>query len=990
MDSVVSVIVTCYNHEAYIEECLRSIFQQTHQAIQLIVIDDGSKDKSPELIQQLLTESPFSTTVFISQENAGVCVARNRGLDQADGEYVLFIDSDDFLELDYIEKLLQVAVTEAGEIVYGNLWDFQKETYHVKSRSFDLIAFLQANYINNSSLVKRSVIGDVRFDLAYNRKFLEDYDFLMTLILDKKAKAVYAPEANLNYRILPESISRKEGHTTRKVFNDVYFSILEKHAKKHPEVIFQAIENNTILVENRLADLEAHLGQVTEYVKELKSGNERLSQDNEQLFQDKEALYHSKSYRLGNLIIRPAKLAGRVLKNPRLVKPAAKKVGKKIQRLWYRKPNAKGLILRPYRQWQQRLNNYENPKRQLIYVIYESQPKLQTYKLIFLEGLAAYCEDILIVVNGTLAKDDVQSLEQFGEVLHRENEGYDTAGFRSGILYLGKEKLATKDELLLVNDTNVGPIGDLGQTFQKMALRHLDFWGISYGEEQEDFTGYNKYHYIPLHLQSYFLVLEKSLFSNQAFWDYWQNLGDTNSREKAIGKHETVFTRHFSDLGYQSGALLDHNADSAMYIHPLTMLQKGIPLIKFSAFTNESNDTFLWQGLKRQTEVPALLEYLEQKTDYPMSVIHEIQEQVRQKAFPSQILIVDGVENQIPQCTRYRVLNKAEQLRSLGYQVKVVNHSQLRLEDGQIAFLIVIYRCGDSPILQELVRVAKHFNRTVLYDIDDLVIDTKYTDQLAYTQQLSPGEKANYDGGVHSYGRMLRLCDGVITTTKALAEELSNYQTTVLLNRNLASEELVLLSEQANLPKATSQKVKIGYFSGSITHNENFQLIKPALKLLLERYPHVELHLVGYLDLPEDLAPFKKQIVTHDYVAWNELPGLIREVDINLAPLTQTIFNEAKSEIKWIEAALVGVPTVASKIGSFSEMIQDGLTGLLATDTQWEAALESLILDQEKRQTLAENALNYVKEHCETQQHEDAFTDYVAQIYGKQETEQDA
>lgn len=983
MNSVVSVIVTCYNHETYIEECLHSIFYQTHQAIQLVVVDDGSKDNSPELIRELLKKSPFSEPVFIQQENAGVCVARNNGLERAVGEYILFIDSDDFLDPDYIEKLLQVAKKEAADIVYGNLWDFQKNEYHVKSRPFDVVAFLQANYINNSSLVKRSVIGDTRFDLAYNRKFLEDYDFLMTLILDKKAKAVYAPEAKLNYRILPQSISRKDGHTSREVFNEVYFSILEKHAAHHPELIFQAIENNTLLVEDRLANLETHLAQVTEYVKQVKSENERL-------FQEKEALFHSKSYRLGNHIINPLKQGGRLLKNPRLGKPAAKKVGKKIRRIWYRKPSIKGTLLRPYRQWQRRKNNYQNPKRQLIYVIYGAQPRLQTYKLLFLEGLAAYCDDVLIVVNGSLAKADIQSLEKFGEVLQRENEGYDTAAFRSGILSLGKEKLAGKDELLLVNDTNVGPIGDLGQTLQTMALRQLDFWGISYGEDQEDFTGYNKYHYIPLHLQSYFLVLEKSLFSSQHFWDYWQNLGDTNSREKAIGKHETVFTRYFSDLGYRSGALLAHNADSAMYIHPLTMLKKGVPLIKFSAFANENNDSFLWQGLKRQTEVPALMEYLAQNTSYPMSVIHEIQHEIRRQSKPQQILIIDGVENQIPQCTRYRVLNKAEQLRSLGYQVKVVNNSQLRLEDARKAFLIVVYRCGDSPLLQELVRVAKHFKRTVLYDIDDLVIDTKYTDQLAYTQELDSVEKANYDAGVHSYGRMLSLCDGVITTTKALAEELSAYKTPVLLNRNLASEELVVISEQVLTSKATEEKVKIGYFSGSITHNENFELIKPALKKLLERYSYVELHLVGYLDLPEDLAPFKEQIVTHDYVNWDELPELIREVDINLAPLTKTIFNEAKSEIKWMEAALVQVPTVASKLGSFSEMIQDGVTGVLATEEGWEQALESLILDQEKRRLLAENAWNYVIGHCQTNHHEDEFTDYVAQIQAEQETEQDA
>ncbi len=82
----------------------------------------------------------------------------------------------------------------------------------------------------------------------------------------------------------------------------------------------------------------------------------------------------------------------------------------------------------------------------------------------------------------------------------------------------------------------------------------------------------------------------------------------------------------------------------------------------------------------------------------------------------------------------------------------------------------------------------------------------------------------------------------------------------------------------------------------------------------------------------KDMKPFENQIVTHDC-------GLgqitcIDEVDINLAPLVDSIFNRAKSEIKWIEAALV-IPAVASKLGAFSDMVIDGETGLLATDDQW-------------------------------------------------------
>ena len=75
-------------------------------------------------------------------------------------------------------------------------------------------------------------------------------------------------------------------------------------------------------------------------------------------------------------------------------------------------------------------------------------------------------------------------------------------------------------------------MSDLAAVFQTMAGRNLDFWGISYGETQEDITGFNRYGYIPNHLQSYFLVIEPLLLQSEEFYDYWEVLTDTDSRKK--------------------------------------------------------------------------------------------------------------------------------------------------------------------------------------------------------------------------------------------------------------------------------------------------------------------------------------------------------------------------------------------------------------------------------------------------------------------------
>ncbi|GCF93926.1 glycosyl transferase [Enterococcus florum] len=990
MMDLITVIVTCYNHELYIEECLYSIFKQTYSEIQLIVINDGSTDLSNERIKRTIQESPFKNTTYISQDNQGVCVSRNLGIENAQGKYLLFVDADNFLDDSHIEKLHKVAEEEHADIIYTDLYDPDKQEFFLHSRDYDFQSLIEHNYIDNCALLRTSVINDVRYDITLNRKFLEDYDFILTLIIDQQAKPYYARGLKLNYRVLSNSVSRKDNHTSREYFYEVYLYILKKHVLKIKDAVFHAVDSHLMSLENRLSDLTNHLNEVTSYVKdtekqfcellaekdEFKAQNHQQSEIIRDLIQDKELLVNSTSYRLGNSIVKPFKYLLKILKNPRLVKKAIKRIYQYGSRQIKKMPNPKTYGLRILRNMQRK--NNQNPKRLLIYVIYENQNHLQEYKLLFLESLAMISDEILIIVNGELSVHDTSTLEKYGKVIFRENEGYDTAAFRHGILTIGKENLKQYDELLLVNDTNVGPMSDLKKIFEKMSKKQVDFWGISYGEEQPDITTYNPYQYIPIHLQTYFLVVRKNLLSYSGFYDYWLNLTDTNSRMKAVGRHETVFTKYFSDLGFAHDAVVENNQDSAMYIHPLKMLQAGVPLVKYSAFSNYDDDRFLWQGLQRNSEIPALVEYIKANSLYPMSIIEKILEEMKAKSLRQDILIIDGVENQIPQCTRYRALNKAEQLRSFGYNVRVINSSAFRLSDAEFAHLVIIYRCGYSDQLAELCRLAKQFKKTVLYDIDDLVIDTKYTDLLEYTQKLSKSEKANYDANVMGYGRMLKLCDGVITSTTKLKEELGNYQDLVLLNRNIVSQELISISRK-HMKDYTqkSEKIKIGYFSGSITHNENFELVKPDLIKLMAEYPQIELHLVGHLLLPKDLMTFKSQIVTHDYVEWHELPALISEVDINIAPLTKSIFNEAKSEIKWLEATLVKVPTIASNIGAFSEMILEQQTGVLAKDGEWLEKLKKLIDSKSKRQYIAENAYQFVLKNCTTDQKNDELVGYI-------------
>ena len=968
MTKLISIVVTCYNHENYIEQSLRSIFNQTYRNIELIVLDDGSTDSSSEVIQEVLKESPF-VTIFESHENIGVVRTRNKGLNLLNGDYFLFVDSDDFLDDRYVEELYDCANNHQADIVYCDLYNFEKDETYLKAQEFDLHNLLESNYISNCSLVKKTILKGIYYDEKLSGKKLEDYDFFLNLIINNGAKAVYQPNTKLNYRVFEkDSISKRD---SVRYHYEIYLEVLEKYLDRLPHDIYKAVCDNLMTLEDRLESLISHHNDVSEYVKELQRKQKQLNRKSQtQVVELKEArkeiqlIRSSLSYRIGNSLIKPIKITKVLLKNPRKIKSYLNATKDKIVRLRRHVTPLKVRRLRRLRNSQRSALSFTG-KRALVYVIFESENRLQEYKLRFLQALSSLVDDVIVVVNGQLHVEDINTLEPYGQVLTRDNKGYDTAAFREGIFALGKDTLKDYDQLFLVNDTNIGPMRDLSQVCQEMTDKHLDFWGISFGEEQEDVTKENPYGYIPKHLQSYFLVIEKLMLNDDAFYEYWTHLTDTDSRDKAIGRHETRFTKYFSDLGYRFDAVVQEYEDSAMYIHPLRMLKAGSPLVKYTALKNYDEDQFLWQGLERESEVPDLLEYVAEKTDYPVSILQEIVNKFKAVPREQYILLIDGVENIIPQCTRYRVLNKAEQLRKHGFEVKVVNLSEFELTQAQNASHIIIYRSPISPELLRLCHLAKDYGKPIFFDIDDLVFDTLYTDQLSYTKGLPHHEKEKYDANVRNYGYMLENCDGAITSTNQLQKELKKYQSKVLLNRNLASDELISISSQFLKDYShVSDVVKIGYFSGSISHNENFELIKPAIKQLLKKYSNVQLHIVGILDIPKDMKPFENQIVTHDYVDWDKLPVLISEVDINLAPLVDSIFNRAKSEIKWIEAALVKVPTVASKIGAFSDMVIDGETGLLATDDQWFDKLEALVLSPELRQNLAESAYRAVLENC--------------------------
>jgi glycosyltransferase involved in cell wall biosynthesis len=159
------------------------------------------------------------------------------------------------------------------------------------------------------------------------------------------------------------------------------------------------------------------------------------------------------------------------------------------------------------------------------------------------------------------------------------------------------------------------------------------------------------------------------------------------------------------------------------------------------------------------------------------------------------------------------------------------------------------------------------------------------------------------------------------------------------------AEQALKAQDPGNPIKKNS--VTIGYFSGTRTHNTDFKVCAAALIRILEAHPNVCLVLVGYLEVGRKFAGFGRRVEQHRFVPWQRLSRLFAKVDINLAPLElDNPFTACKSDLKYLEAAIMGIPTVASAVGSFVKSIDHGENGYLCrTEADWFNCLTALTED---------------------------------------------
>lgn len=221
MNPLITVIVPIYNVEKYLNKCVESILNQTYKNLEIILVDDGSPDNCPEMCDNLAKKD--SRIKVIHKENGGLSSARNAGLDIMTGEYVIFIDSDDYFELNALEVLYNAVVDNNCDMavgryvmVYDNEPDkteFTDKVYlytkseYIRSFSIGLNNQLAVNMIISCcKLCKKNVFSDVRFPL---NKIRED-EFVIHKICNNCNKIVLVDECLYYYVQRTDSIMSSE------------------------------------------------------------------------------------------------------------------------------------------------------------------------------------------------------------------------------------------------------------------------------------------------------------------------------------------------------------------------------------------------------------------------------------------------------------------------------------------------------------------------------------------------------------------------------------------------------------------------------------------------------------------------------------------------------------------------------------------------------------------------------------------------------------
>lgn len=264
-------------------------------------------------------------------------------------------------------------------------------------------------------------------------------------------------------------------------------------------------------------------------------------------------------------------------------------------------------------------------KKISIFAFYDEDGIVDEYIIYLLKEMQKTVNYQIVVVNGSLSESGKRQLSTVcNKIIIRENKGFDIAGYRQAFIE-NYDLIMEYDQLVFYNQSIFGPFYPFEEMFAKMDGRNCDFWGITMFPRSEILPDWAKHiGYLPMHIQSYFLVINGKMLKSAQFKSYFKNLCEINTYFDAVGKFEIQFTKHFNDLGFNCDVYVDTSdydklTDYPLFSNPVDLIKnKRCPIAKRKAFLFDRNTcSTVYYGNASQK----LYEYIKTQTSYSFDML---------------------------------------------------------------------------------------------------------------------------------------------------------------------------------------------------------------------------------------------------------------------------------------------------------------------------------------------------------------------------------
>lgn len=283
-EHLISVIVPVYNVAIYLEKCIESIVGQTYQKLEIILVDDGSTDTSPEICEQWKQRD--RRIVVCHKKNGGLSDARNVGMQMAKGDYLAFVDSDDSISEDTLQSMLNCAITSGSEIAVCNMIrvteDGREKPFYSPAHEMTVLAGEQRFQTLNqpsvcNKLFRKELFEGVKFPVG---RYYEDTFVYHELVYRAHSVALTGKDS---YRYL----QRKDSIVGRPQYTDHYFDFISAVSKR---VEFLLSHHVTGYAEDACLSLYAALANAEKYIKKTPQNKDKFREARRQYEQAYQAL----------------------------------------------------------------------------------------------------------------------------------------------------------------------------------------------------------------------------------------------------------------------------------------------------------------------------------------------------------------------------------------------------------------------------------------------------------------------------------------------------------------------------------------------------------------------------------------------------------------------------------------------------------------------------------------------------------------------------